>query len=244
MLKAVPEERPMTEAEWLACDDPRLMLQALHGKTSRRRLFQFAAFCWRRGSRFLENDASRRGVEALESLANGEPIDDRDLRWTEDGDFLICLKDINYCIGVSREPEYALAAAVGAVEAVAIAEATEAGDSLAAVAAMVPADSTATAEWEDARRGLSAALHHHRPLVLEFFGNPFRPVAFDPAWRTDTAVSLARTIYDAGDFSAMPILADALQDAGCDNNDILNHCRGDGAHVRGCWVIDLVLGKE
>ena len=57
-------------------------------------------------------------------------------------------------------------------------------------------------------------------------------------------VSLARQMYDFRDFSAMPRLADALQDAGCDNADILDHCRGPGPHVRGCWVVDLVLGNE
>jgi hypothetical protein len=82
-------------------------------------------------------------------------------------------------------------------------------------------------------------------LLRDIFGNPFRPVTFSPAWRTDTALSLARQMYESRDFGAMPILADALQDAGCDNTDILNHCRdGSGAHVRGCWVVDLVLGKE
>ncbi|MCE9566659.1 MAG: hypothetical protein K8U57_31940 [Planctomycetes bacterium] len=81
-------------------------------------------------------------------------------------------------------------------------------------------------------------------LLREIFGNPFRPVAFDPAWGSDTVMSLAKHIYESRDFSAMPILADALQDAGCDNADILNHCRGNGPHVRGCWVVDLVLGKS
>jgi hypothetical protein len=70
------------------------------------------------------------------------------------------------------------------------------------------------------------------------------PTSLSSEWRTDTAIALARTMYEAREFSAMPILADALQDAGCDNDDILNHCRGDGPHVRGCWVCDLVLGKE
>ena len=82
------------------------------------------------------------------------------------------------------------------------------------------------------------------PLLREIIGNPFRPVTFSPQWLTDTAVSLARQMYDARDFSAMPILAYALQDAGCDSDDILNHCRQPGEHVRGCWVVDLVLGKE
>ena len=82
-------------------------------------------------------------------------------------------------------------------------------------------------------------------LLRDIFGNPFRPVAFDPAWRTSDAVALARAMYDARNFGAMPILADALQDAGCDSADVLTHCRdANQVHVRGCWVCDLVLGKE
>jgi hypothetical protein len=82
-------------------------------------------------------------------------------------------------------------------------------------------------------------------LLRDILGSPFRPVAFAPAWRTDTAVALAKQMYESRDFGAMLILADALQDAGCDNEDILAHCRDTSApHVRGCWVVDLVLGKE
>jgi hypothetical protein len=81
-------------------------------------------------------------------------------------------------------------------------------------------------------------------LIRDIFGNPFRPVAFSPSWRTDTALSLAQQMYESRDFGAMPILADALQDAGCDNEDVLSHCRaGKATHVRGCWVVDLVLDK-
>ena len=81
-------------------------------------------------------------------------------------------------------------------------------------------------------------------LIRDIFGNPFRPVEFSPEWRTDTALSLARQMYDSREFSAMPILADALQDAGCENDDILSHCRdANQVHVRGCCVLDLVLGK-
>ncbi|MFM8270873.1 MAG: hypothetical protein ACKODX_00845 [Gemmata sp.] len=90
---------------------------------------------------------------------------------------------------------------------------------------------------------------HENAIRIEFtrdiFGNPFRPVAFSPSWRTDTAVALARQMYESRDFSAMPILADALQDAECDSEQILSHCRDEGRrHVRGCWVVDLVLGME
>ena len=83
------------------------------------------------------------------------------------------------------------------------------------------------------------ATEFHVALVREVFGNPFRPIDFAP-WRTDTAVALARQMYDARDFGAMPILADALQDAGCANEEVLSHCRGAGPHVRGCWVVDWV----
>ena len=83
-----------------------------------------------------------------------------------------------------------------------------------------------------------------RPVFLEHFGDTHRPVARDPSWLTDTVLALARQMYESRDFGAMPILADALQDAGCDSADILGHCRGPGPHVRGCWVVDLVLSKE
>jgi hypothetical protein len=74
--------------------------------------------------------------------------------------------------------------------------------------------------------------------------NPFRPATLDPAWLTSTVVALARGIYEDRAFDRMPILADALQDAGCDNEDVLSHCRAEKwEHVRGCWVVDLVLGK-
>jgi hypothetical protein len=85
----------------------------------------------------------------------------------------------------------------------------------------------------------------HCDIIRDIFGNPFRPVTFSPEWRTDTAVTLAWQMYESRDFSAMPILADALQDAGCDTEAILAHCRDENAtHVRGCWVVDGLLGKS
>jgi hypothetical protein len=79
--------------------------------------------------------------------------------------------------------------------------------------------------------------------LREIVGNPFRPVAFSPSWRTSTTIALARQVYETREFTAMPILADALQDAGCETAAVLQHCRGDYSHVRGCWVIDQVFGK-
>ena len=97
------------------------------------------------------------------------------------------------------------------------------------------------AGWSGNLPGKPAQVH----LFHDIFPNPFRPVEFSSDWRTDTALSLARQMLETGDFSAMPILADALQDAGCDSADVLDHCRDTAqVHVRGCWVVDLVLGKE
>src|SRR5262249_8755936 len=94
----------------------------------------------------------------------------------------------------------------------------------------------------------------HQPTCLPYiellrcvFGNPFRPAQLDRAWLSanDGAVyKLARSIYDESAFERLPILADALEDAGCDNADILSHCRSEGPHARGCWVVDLIRGKE
>jgi hypothetical protein len=80
-------------------------------------------------------------------------------------------------------------------------------------------------------------------ILRDILGNPSRPVSFSSSWGTDTVLALARGMYESRDFGAMPILADALMDAGCENADVLNHCRGGGVHVRGCWVVDLLLGK-
>jgi hypothetical protein len=96
-------------------------------------------------------------------------------------------------------------------------------------------------EWEGAKALPEQVAHIMRDIV----GNPFRPVSFSPAWRSDTALSLAHQMYESRDFGAMPILADALQDVGCEDEQLLNHCRDTNQpHVRGCWVVDLVLGKE
>ena len=84
-------------------------------------------------------------------------------------------------------------------------------------------------------------------LLHEAFGNPFRSVALDPAWLSwhdGLLVSMARQMYESRDFTDMPILADALEEAGCTDQDILGHCRSRSEHVRGCWVVDLVLGKS
>jgi hypothetical protein len=110
-----------------------------------------------------------------------------------------------------------------------------------AAASVADAQAGGVGRWVLAR---AAERNAQAALLRCIFGNPFRPAAADPAWRTSTAVALARGIYDERAFDRLPILADALQDAGCENEDVLNHCRNEAQpHVRGCWAIDLVLGK-
>jgi hypothetical protein len=79
-------------------------------------------------------------------------------------------------------------------------------------------------------------------LLRELF-NPFH-IGVDAAWQTTTVVRLAQAIYDGATFEHLPILADALEEAGCTDAAVLRHCRGPGPHVRGCWVVDRLLGKK
>jgi len=113
------------------------------------------------------------------------------------------------------------------------------------------------ADWYEYAFPNFSELHAHYPdalhenprtylsvIMRDIFGNPFRPTYLDPAWLTPTVTRLAESIYEDGAFDRLPILADALEDAGCTDATILNHCRGPGTHVLGCWVVDALLGKS
>src|SRR5262245_2906259 len=78
-------------------------------------------------------------------------------------------------------------------------------------------------------------------LLRCIFGNPFKPVTVNPAWLTRNVVELGKAIYDDRAFERMPVLADALEDRGCTSTEMLEHCRGRGEHVRGCWLVYLLL---
>lgn len=81
-------------------------------------------------------------------------------------------------------------------------------------------------------------------LLREIFGNAIRFPALEPGWRTSNVLGMARSIDESRDFSIFPILGDALMDAGCDDNQLLSHCRVQRPHVRGCWLLDLILGRS
>jgi hypothetical protein len=81
-------------------------------------------------------------------------------------------------------------------------------------------------------------------LLRDIFGNPVRPAAIEPSWRTPAVLGLAEAIYEEREVGLLPILADALLDAGCLHADLLDHLRGPGPCVRGCWAVDALLEKS
>ena len=214
----------MTEAEWLAGEDPIPMLDFLGNRPSLRKLRLFLCACCRRQWEHLRAPA-RKSLEAGEAFADGGVT--------------------AAALDAARGPCYSGVRADNCAHYAAISNRVfrrkYRGGLYSAVWSAgwpewVYGDKP---EWQAAERRAQAE------SLRDVIGNPFRAVKFNKKWRTSTAVALAKQMYDAREFGAMPILADALQDAGCDNEDVLTHCRDPKpAHVRGCWVVDLVLGKQ
>ena len=207
----------MTEAEWLTAAEPYPMLQFLRDKASKRKLRLFAVACCRQLWDQLE-DYYRRTVDIGEQYADGH-IGIQELRASRSA--------INLVAFPAGEEPYS-----------------------------VRPETHAFVVWcvgleRDYPQLICRSIHRlmstpdgdratHCKLLRCIFGNPFRPVTVNPSWLTATVVSLATAIYDERAFDRMPVLGDALEDAGCDNADMLNHCRHRGVHVRGCWLLDLL----
>jgi hypothetical protein len=213
-------QRERTEAGRLACTYPGSMLPLVI-RGSARKLRLFCCACVRRNWDLLTDEHSRKAVEAAERWADG--------------------------LATAKE----LAAAFQAAHA---AEQPYDGSRqsyvkrAAALAARPRKDLVCATVWycrsSLGRDQMKAEERHQCDLLRDLFGVPFRPVAFDPAWQGGAAARVALAIYDENRFSDLPILADALEDAGCTNAEVLAHCRGGGVHVRGCWVVDRLTGKE
>ena len=256
----------MTEAEWLSCDLPRSCFQFLAGAGSNRKRILFGCECCRRLWDQVIDEGSRAAVQILEKFVDGlateKECNAASQRAEEVSQSMERLADFSLD-GLPCFTDYRAEAMCHAAGAVFYASRlfTEGTDILGDPAVVATAASNVaryiTAADLRPEGGDSALPNSAVPraakhaeeavqtsLLRDIFGNPFRPVTFSPEWGTSTAVALAAQMYESRDFSAMPILADALQDAGCDNADILDHCRSEGLHVRGCWVADLVLGKE
>ena len=229
----------MTEAEWLACDKPGPMLDFLKGKASDRKLRLFACACVRRAWHLLA-DSGRQAVEAAEAYADGM-IDTETLKAASCAahkpvDEEIEAANISWH-GFSLSPP--LSAADAAFEASNSMDSDITRHLVPLHAARAAQDALGSAGGECAAQAV---------LLRDILGNPFHPPLPPPAailaWNDRTVHRITLAIYDERAFDRMTILADALQDAACTDADILSHLRGPGPHVRGCWVVDLLLGKE
>jgi hypothetical protein len=249
---SVAPEGAMTEREWLTSTDLPSIRDALRGKASGRKLRLFDVACCRRVWSLLPDDA-RRAVEVAELYADGrasrESLDEA-FRRAHDAAVQVQAA----CREVAEQVPFS---------------STRADEQLRTLQGYYLAGNScrANTEWhwpnsfallglacrmeESAGAGRRPPAVAHAPyldFLRDIFGPlPFRPVAIDPvwlSWNSGTVPAIARSVYDERAFHDMPILADALEDAGCDNQDILAHCRSGGEHVRGCWVVDLLLGRE
>jgi hypothetical protein len=220
----------MNEAEWRACTEPQKMLEVLRtsDNLSERKARLFDVGCCRRIWSLLDQIGSR-AVEVAERYADGlasavERSGAENLAWWG-------------ADGLNYEEEHIRAAAWAAHEAV------EGEDSVQTAVLAARA-----AGCEDEPVGQCV-------LLRDIFGNPFRlPPSLAPSvlrWHDGIVVRVASAIYESRelpsghlDLARLAVLADSLEDAGCTDAHLLTHLRGEGPHVRGCWVIDLLLGKS
>jgi hypothetical protein len=214
----------MTEEEWLACKKPMLMLRFLRHRGSERKLRLFGCACCREIWDYIPPEA-REFVENSERYADG---------LADEGSLLdsrVGVRALPAHVTYSRPAEYRLiSTALEAAKRTAMGESAEPALEVARLAN--PGQKAWRAQCQ---------------LLRCIFGNPFCPAGVDSSWlrwNDSTIPRIAQGIYEERAFGRLPILADALLDAGCDDEAILSHCRGDGPHVRGCWAIDLILGKE
>jgi hypothetical protein len=245
----------MTEAEWLTCAEPAAMLERLKGKVSDRKLRLFGVACCRRIWHLIVHPVSREALEVAQRCADGLASDDeRHLAYGAADDIRCLLGDVGTgLLEPEAEEEYggllgaagvtADAASAAADEAWGCAEPEPEDSVIGAAAAEAVEHFAATDAGPNVLAG-AAERAAQADLLRDIMGNPFRTAPVDPAWLKPSVVDLARTIYDEWAFERMPELAELLQAAGCYNPDILTHCRSAGPHARGCWVLDLLLGKE
>jgi hypothetical protein len=208
----------MTEHEWQDRTDPTPLLVFLRGKASERKLRLFAVACCRRVGRLMTDGRSRRAVEVAERYADGLAGD------------------------VERIYSSKTAWAAWTTPAGAAAREAVEGDAWASASG-----ASRYASWAVCGVPRAQELHAQAELARDIFGNIFYPVTIFPfwfSWHGGLPVAMAQRMYDSRDFTDMPVLADALEEAGCQDSDILGHCRMTREHVRGCWVVDLMLGKQ
>ena len=221
----------MTEEQWLTCTDPTLMLEFLQGKVSDRKLRLFAGACCR-GLLGANNEYARQAVEVVELFADGHSNKAALKRARQE---VRAARHDRPMRGQESQREWSLCW---------ITEVAATENSFAMVASeMSRLAAEGILPWSTDRQVACCSLL--RDIVGPL---PFRPVTIDPSllrWNDGTVSPIAAGIYDARAFERMGILADALLDAGCDDEKMLQHCRQQEAvHTKGCWVLDLLLGKS
>jgi hypothetical protein len=232
----------MTEAEWPTCPNPRRLLDYLRRhqvRVSVRKLTLFACACDRQiwdllsdDRRLLAASAERRADREADSAAPVDAPPEPDAATSDDAYRARMVETFGIDVLTDLRPPD-LPPRNDRVDAY-----------RAAAKAAEEAALTACLGARGRARALQAARREQAALVRDLVGNPFRPVAFDPRWRTADVVGLARTIYGDRAFDRLPILAAALMDAGCADEQVLGHCREAGPHARGCWVVDTILDRH
>ncbi|MEO2092077.1 MAG: hypothetical protein ABGY75_21700, partial [Gemmataceae bacterium] len=248
----------MTEDRWRTSTDARLLFQWLARPEGDRKSLLWVAACGRSIWPLLPGEGSRRAIEWLERHTD-KPIqfDDewRTLEWSAEGnvfrfDFMEEMRDEDPAY-YEQTVEWIRAADEIPLDLLqSLAGWSGCGDRFDGRTVLREAANFADwcmagycggSEYSWERNISDPKARFLNPHLLRcIFGNPFQPVAFADSWRSETVVALAAGIYAERAFDRLPILADALEEAGCDHPDVLAHCRGPGPHARGCWVVDLV----
>lgn len=222
--------RKLTEDDWLTTIQPYDLTHYKACRSERKRRLLSCAFA--RCVLFLIPDARyQKAVEMAERYADGATTEE-DMRSTR----RVMTKAWN-------ERQFGEAGNHAATAVLATLNNAAVGTVHGWEAAAAAQGSLTRPAWD---RGYEEGKHIACVLARDVFGNPFRPVTISPAilaWNDGTVQKIAQAIYDERVFDRMPILADALEESGCNNAGILNHCRQPGEHVRGCWVVDAILGK-
>jgi hypothetical protein len=211
----------MTEAEWLDSNEPRHMLHFLKGRTSERKLRLFSCACCWHIEHLIRNQCALRVLESSERFADHNMSRD-DFR----EDWARCFE------GVFDTPSPDAAVAWAGHDPIHVRDVLMALEEIARGLVL------------DQRTDVRVELRTQATMMRDIFGYVVHHAVIDTCWKTDTVLTMARHSYSDRAFDRLPILADALEEAGCSDDAILEHCRGPGPHVRGCWVVDLLLGKE
>ncbi len=248
----------MTEAEWLACADPMPMLEFLRGRASDRKLRLFAVACCRRIWPLLTDERSQRGVEIGERYADGL-ASEADLEAARQSAARLAYEDEQFHFATDEPQGDYRAAHAHAFEQAAMSFAGRDSISVANLAAGEVAEALAGCPGVKADAAdlliFVAEMSVNCGLLRDILGSPFRhSLPLPPsvlAWNDGTVRRIAKGIYEerlmpagALDTARLAFLADTFLEAGCDNEELIAHCRSEGPHFRGCWAIDLILDKK